>query len=254
MPRIVKGHHGPVRQPFRITYDPNTGHESVILYEASPPESIFGVTAGLETARIAYEIESDGAKAVLRAVTSRLELQPDLEETPIDKWEILANEIQKDLFEHPSAALIPDTELRAIRDAIQSPVEDQSPALTTASAIDLYSLLLRGTTHYTVGQYVVRHTRTVSDRYTRDLADVDVGLIYTTGQLISEATGSSLQTPMPLRMRNKLNNIAEPAFKSGFVWGWLKRPATEVTVANNKIEVSSEWWLEQWSTFIYGTR
>jgi hypothetical protein len=56
-----------------------------------------------------------------------------------------------------------------------------------------------------------------------------------------------------------LNTIASaydnstPTASDGYVYGWLKQTPTAVTVANQKLQVSGEFWLGQWSTFVYAS-
>ena len=72
--------------------------------------------------------------------------------------------------------------------------------------------------------------------------------------LIAETTNAgSWVFPLPGRMAYKISNLAAPIVISGYLWGWRKLPSTETTAAGNRIDITTEYWLEQWSTFIYGT-
>ena len=76
--------------------------------------------------------------------------------------------------------------------------------------------------------------------------------IYTTAQLLNEVTNPNLWSfPLPGRLQTKLQNIPAPAGVANFLWGWRKLPSTEITVPGNFIEITTEYWLEHWSTFYY---
>ena len=116
----------------------------------------------------------------------------------------------------------------------------------------LAELLLAGTTHYAFGQWVLRHTTNVSNAFAANIADLNVERCYTTFQLLTEVQNPSLWTfPMPARMAYKLNAIAAPASQADYQWGWRKLASPETTSANNRLEITTEYWLAQWHMFLY---
>jgi hypothetical protein len=56
-------------------------------------------------------------------------------------------------------------------------------------------------------------------------------------------------TPAPIH--TKLASIPIPAAHEGYEWSWRQLPSQMITTAHNRVEVSTEWWWEQWSTDLY---
>jgi hypothetical protein len=54
-------------------------------------------------------------------------------------------------------------------------------------------------------------------------------------------------------MVNKLQGLAAPPAQPDYLWGWRKLPSTETTTAASRIEITTEYWLEQWSLYYYQT-
>jgi hypothetical protein len=252
-PRIT-GTLQPVRQPVKVSYDPQRGLQIIIPWE-SAGNNLQGLATTYQANRVAYELEATDRKSTLVATASGGQLGiPDL---TTDTWQILGNEIQKSLLEHPDVVAGIDT---ATRDEIENATlngtkeADLNPALS-AFASKVFDRLRRGNTHYALGQYVLRHTTNVSNVYAQNVADFNIERIYTTSQLIAEVTNAnSWIFPMPGRMVNKLQGISAPTTKTGYLWGWRKLPSTETTTAGNRIEITTEYWLEQWDiTIAYKT-
>jgi hypothetical protein len=55
---------------------------------------------------------------------------------------------------------------------------------------------------------------------------------------------------MPGRMVYKLQNLVAPTAKTDYIWGWRKLPSTETTTSGNRVEITTEYWLEQWDIAI----
>lgn len=251
---IINGTLQAVRQPVKISYDPQRGYQITIPWE-SAGNNLNGLATTYQNQRVAYELEANDRKSSLTATASGGQLGiPDL---TTDTWQILGNEIQKSLLEQPDVVAGLD---QATRDEIEKAIlegtaeADLSPALN-AFASKVFDRLRRGNTHYALGQYVLRHTTNVSNQYNVNVSDFNIERIYTTSQLIAETTNSnSWIFPLPGRMVNKLSNIAAPTAKIGYLWGWRKLPSTEMTTSGNRIEITTEYWLEQWDiTIAYRT-
>lgn len=257
MPKIIAtGKSGPIKQPSEIRYDPVRGVEVVERWE-SVGDGLNGVAGNLALAGASYRQTKGKLKSELEATyAAGTASSSGVPEITTDVWEIRANEIQKDIREHPLASVTYISE--DVWNQIQSGLDnrtkpaDMSPALT-GNAAKVYDLLRRGSTHFSLGQYVLRHTTTVGARTTRNVSDNNVECIYTTAQLIAEATNTGLWAyPLPARLSTKIQAIQAPAAKPDYLWGWRKLPSTETTAAGNKVEITTEYWLEQWSTFVYG--
>ncbi len=113
-------------------------------------------------------------------------------------------------------------------------------------------LNFRGSTDYQRQQYVLRHTTNVSNRWQTNVSDFNVDYIYSTGSLLSECQNTGLWIlPLPARLAFKIGQIPVPQFRDNYFWGWKKGASTETTAANNRIDISTEFVLEQWSVDYY---
>src|SRR5690606_6075756 len=107
---------------------------------------------------------------------------------------------------------------------------------------------------YASYNYVLRHTTNVSNRWNVNIADINVNRLYTTAQLLSEAQNAGLWNyPLPPRLAYKINAIAVPTVQSGYLWSWLKSASSEASAANNRVNIVTEYALDQWSTDLYQT-
>lgn len=255
---IVKGRSGPIAQPLRITYDPKNGRKVHTPFMASSVDSLLNHAEELEEKKIGYTIESDGVKAWMSIDNAPTD--ESKEETPIDTWEMPGNEIHKALFEHPRCLAI-EAASPGILGVIQNKynlyqngegADDVfsagEPEVNTEARL-IYGLMIRGTTHFAVSQYVLRHVQTISQQFSQNIVDEDVGKIYTTAKLITEC--EEFDIPLYPRLKAKIQAIEEPDAEDGYLWGWRKLPATEALASDNKIAITNEYWLEQWSTFLY---
>jgi len=112
---------------------------------------------------------------------------------------------------------------------------------------NVYNLVLRGSDVYPYSQYVLRHTTNVGNGYNSNIADVNVDCVYTSSQLLSEVQNAGLWIfPLPGELQYFIQHIPAPAAQSGYLWGWLKRSATRTTAPFNRVDLTTEYWLEQW--------
>ncbi|MGN6552317.1 MAG: hypothetical protein ACTHLW_01090 [Verrucomicrobiota bacterium] len=129
---------------------------------------------------------------------------------------------------------------------------------TSAKAKQLSREIKKGQDAYASPQYVLRHTTNCSANSTNNISDINVDRLYTTSQLISEASDATLWIqPIPTRLKNKILTIptqsAAPTESSYYLWSWRKLPSTETLTANNRIEINTEYVLDLWSTLRYYT-
>lgn len=251
MPQVkINGTAQPVRQKLQVSYDPVNGLQIGVPF-VSAGNNCNGLVQQLISNRVAFEWQPSGCMS--RVVARASGGQAGVPNLSVDEWQLTANEIQKDLFEHPTSLAIDADQIHAIKKGL----EDHTPSEQLSidgNAIVLYDLLTRGTTHFALGQYVLRHSTNVSNDYSVNVADFNVERIYTTAQLIAEVTNpTSWVFPLPGRLVYKINNLAAPPARAGYLWGWRKLPSTEHTAAGNRIAITTEYSLEQWSTYIYQT-
>jgi hypothetical protein len=205
--------------------------------------------------------------------SASLEVEDPTQSFTIDTWEIVGNEESRDGLGHPTlinslvGGFVVDDVIEAMRRNLNANVK---PSDVFSSSGDLfgagpvvqlfYSLQVRGSTEYRHGQYVLRHKTNVPNRWNINIADIGIDTIYTTAQLLSETTDASLWIfPLPGRLQYKLGRIASDAIASNpgaanYQWGWLKSASTETTAANNRVDISTEYTFELWTTGYYPPR
>jgi hypothetical protein len=241
-----------------ISWDPQRGQIISQRWE-SAGDGLSGIASGYAAARIQYNWTKSPHKSVLVANASSSQL--GFPEVICDTWQILANEIQKDIKEFPGfqamEAAYPNTIGYVVRDVAlyNQGLAPGTPAPNVAAMPQsgyLAELLVRGATHFALGQYVLRHTTNVGNQYSANIADANIERCYTTAQLLGEVQNSSLWTfPLPGRLAYKLQNITAPPAQTHYQWGWRKLPSPETTTSNNRVEITTEYWLELWHTFLY---
>ncbi len=256
-----------ITEPNDKQYDfvPFRGWQTTWTYQSTYPI--------LSALALGFQVSSPGARQSITRVDGpiwRLVVIFDFlndgvsVEVPINTWELLGNDVQKDLYEHPTTLALGIDTISAVKVAVQSvnsssPGQEQSAKTTAVEnlrsvaganadvAEELFNLIIKGTTHYSVSEFVLRHTQTVSNTYQTQFALNNIEYIYTTDQLQSEAE-------IPSTIVFDIASIAEPSEKTGYLWGWLKRSPQISVVAGAKIQVTQEYWLDQWSTYAYFTK
>lgn len=189
----------------------------------------------------------------------------------VDTWQIVGNDLSMDALSHPAlfngiAAAYPSAPLSSIYGVInqmRAYLYDKVPEATAFGDSGLlngapdickrfYRLVIVGQDEYRRAQYVLRHTTNAPNRYSVNVADFGVEQIYSTAELLTECQDGALwYYPMPGRLAYKISAIPVPTAQTNYLWGWLKSPSTEITAANNRIEITTEFTLEQWSTDFY---
>lgn len=182
----------------------------------------------------------------------------------IDVWQIIGNSENRDGLSNPRliAALDGFDVDAIIADMRQALADQTSPADAFADGSPLagapaevqraYSRQQRGSTEYRRQQYVVRHTTNCSNVFPRNIADIGVDCIYTMAEFLSESQDSGLWIlPLPSSMAYALGAIPQPVSQPFYQWGWLKSAPTRTTAPNNRVDINTEFTLEQWSTDEY---
>jgi hypothetical protein len=244
MPKpIIKGSLQPVRQRVKIQFDPAQGVTTTTEYE-SAGDNCGGLAASFQRAGTAYDLTSNPVRSRLVATQSRNSF---IEETAVERWELLSNQQQLDVREHPNSVALGQTVLATVLKAVKN--HEAGKTVDTddysANALSLFRLLTRGVTHYTVPQWVLRYTANVSNDYLFfTTANSGIGAIYTNAQAASAVPAG--------RMRSTIQSITVPTADAELSWGWLKTSVTETIAARNRIDISAEYWLAQWPIFLYG--
>ena len=118
---------------------------------------------------------------------------------------------------------------------------------------DSYSL---GVTNFMRGKYKLRHTSNIPARWKSSVADFNVEKIYTIPQFVAEITGSNWIIPCPTYMVYKISNFipdSVAAWTPWYVWGALKEKSDAVSAANNRVELVTEYLIDNISTLLYPT-
>lgn len=288
---IINGKAWPNLQAKRFSFDPKNGFSTQYVYKGTAQGALKFASA-LTSLGLKWEAENDGPVTTLTHFNNAVDPEGNVSnEQPKDSWQLLGNELQKSIYEHP-ALLYANTLLTGTtwslpyilryntQGALQAASNLQpyppSPLPSTytedqAVAWDLWNglgsargnssvqpfynvfqdLLIKDQDHYALAQYVLRHTQTVSDQYGGSITDANPEFIYTTAQMIAECTDGSLSYRLPTRMIAKINSIPAPNPVGGYLWGWRKLPSTEITTANRKVEITTDYCLEQWNIGLY---
>lgn len=250
---IITGSLGPILKPVKVSYDPVRGL-SVHLDWESAGAGVVGVMNGLMTSRTAFEGEISGHKShVAATLTNGSNGFPDQVQ---DSWQLQANEIHKDIKEFEQTVSMENTEpgslakvLTAVDgynsgDSTIPTFSDISDAGARAIAVALFAYMIHGGTHFARGQYVFRWVTHVSYNSSNYRVEGTNELLYSTSQVLSEANP-------PAGIAGQMTSIAAPSSVTGYYWSWRRIPSTRSTVAGNRIEISTEYVLDQWSTFVY---
>lgn len=242
----------PITAGTTMSYDPSRGSVRVTKYK-SAGDNLGGMASDCIANRIPFEYSFSGTSSEITITES--------DGVASDNWQLLANEIQRDIKDHPRVFSIPRERKRKIYGQSEIANNGQDvDAIIVASFVGnellLYNQLLRGVTHYAVGQYVIKHTANIPniDGFgVGSIADIGIEKIYTTAQLTSEITDPVAWTnPCRGRILNKIRNIEiQEETSDDVMWGWRKLPAQETIAANNRVDVSYEYWLQAWSRLLY---
>ncbi len=208
-----------------------------------------------------YIRDNIACRLTFRNGVADLEVEDSTQQFTIDTWQILGNEVQLSILSHPTilAMDLDNHDLRVLSTAFQNQDQDWDDVYSQMHDIGnsivlerFYSLYLRGTTDYQRGQYVLRHTTNAPSIWSQNVADTNVDTIYSTAQLLSEVQNSGLWIfPLPGRLAYKIGAIPVLGPQANYEFGWLKHAATETTAANNRIDISTEYTLELWTTDLY---
>lgn len=113
-----------------------------------------------------------------------------------------------------------------------------------------------GVTNFMRGKYKLRHTSNIPARWNVSVADFNVEKIYTISQLIAECTSSSFIYPLPNYLSYKILNFVPDnvaAWTPYYTWGALKEKSDAQTAVNNRIELTTEYLIDNINTNLYLT-
>lgn len=226
-----------IRQPDRREWAVGTGDLTIRTYIG--PQS--------QAAALKTQLVADGATKVTQAddgATSTVTATyPFIAEDGVPPttnagqnitWELLGNDLNKDLRTHSSLSPTTDAEAKDINAAIEAvsagTAKVSSWCAKAGIVFDLYS---KGTTEYVLTQFVLRKTIKVS------AAD---------GVAASLANCNKVEAPtgVPTALFAIPTNQGDGAIE------WLKKPPTVAYLGNGKYSIAQEWWAGKWSQDLYG--
>lgn len=272
----IKGATGPTREPVSYTFDPREGYQSEISYNGTNA-AMQGLSAQFAASLIrhSYKELGDGfARVTIEAPGAGTGGGSVSDETVVDVWEMPSGEIDRDIFEHPDVidGVTDDLKvlINAAYDEFRNPTKKSSWfrsadgtitynfVLPTAIENDetanaVFNLKKRGLNQFSQNRRILRHRRIIANNFSGDLSYANEGKLYTTEQLLEECGGFTF--PIPTRFVNKIELVSEAeqpeTAHEGFLWSWRKLQSDERTAANNKVEVVTEYHLDEWSTLLY---
>ena len=255
---IINGTLMPVKRPDELDYDPVRG---LILTKEfhSAGDNLAGVANLYLNAKTAYHwTRSPVVSKIVATISGGQDGLPDI--APAN-WQLLCNETQKSIFTCKYAldglATYPNlfddvnwaVSLLRLGDdsskAEEATFEEALPDGEVPIFTYLVNKLLAGETSYAKGQYVLRRTYSISNFYDGPPLP---GEAYAECLLSNDAV---VMFDMPTPIQVKLLSIPVVTPHTGYLWGWRQLPSTMTTSAQNRVEVSTEWWLDEWDANLY---
>lgn len=256
----LKGTLVPQRQRLRERWSPSGGFNQDLEWKTFSESQIRSLAALCAANGYEYELVNQHGVWTLIALSSGNGAGGTPEVT-IDTWEIGAPRKSIDVKLHPLTQDIINNSgdasavIRGMKQALDDPtlayadIDDLDPVDSGDEAIffALLDTMRAGATSYYQTGYVLKHTTNVSNRYAANIADIGVDRFYTTAQLLSEVQDVSAWVyPLPGRLAYKiLDFTSEMASRYGSAhnhsWGWLKFGSSENTVANNRVNIVTEY-------------
>lgn len=228
----------------RIRYVPGRG-ASVERVFTGNERYIYGIFNSLSADQYAEIDDSESPLFRLIVRTADIDEVPGTTAPVQTVWELLGNTLERDLKEHPNFRDIPPKVMANIQDLIDEPSTpvSVSPAWDDAAQA-FYELARHGTVKYADSQWVLRRTMIAGTRYQTEYSLDGVKKLWTTAQL-------KTKEGLPATLFWDVSKLTAPVELADHLWSWLKMgPVITQTVAG-RWQISQEFWLENWSTWIY---
>lgn len=247
---IIKGTASAVLAGTRRRFDPSRGWTTVFRYEFSDSASanaFGGAQAGGQNA-----VDIDDRGPVYSVEISSPTVDPGGTEDPVGRFEVFPVETEKAIWELPAFQSLTAEEQGALRVY----AEDQSDAnhdaalaaISSFDGLEILALVRKGTDHYSAPTVGFRFNQTVSDSYSAiGGAGNSISRIFTSATLISSVGPPTLYVSMI-----NAATAALPTPATGYAKGWLKKQSSITQRGVNRSDITQEWILENWSTFLYG--
>ena len=274
---ILRGTRAPLRQKLTEKWSPTKGFTASYDWLGFGEDEMRALAAQYAELGLEYEFVNEHGVFTLRGMIAGNGGSNDGIQDTVDVWEIanqdeIVSSLKNPIYNTAGANPIPAAYLELIAYAVRngSSIADASAALTEdtgdiyASAIDdneyavrLFKRLVGDQTGFFDSRYVLRHTTNVSNRWAANIADIGANMIYTTADLLTEVQSGALWIyPLPGRLAYKINALSSELIgrygtEDDYQWGWLKGGSSEMTSANNRVNIVTEYKFYQWSTDEY---
>lgn len=248
--------------PQPTSYGQNdAGSFSIIPFESTDPNKINALAAQFQALGYNYNVEHSFGKS---KITLQLAFNPLAIEAPVDLWEYIGQDAQKDLLcsavqtgitatlsqqniEIIRQCLANDFSSTASKDAsvktlAQSDFTDGNPA----NAFKIYNLMKAGVTDSLVQTSTIRHTQTVSYVYPLTLSKLNLNRIISTPTLIA------MENPPNWAVTGLPSDIP-PGFQTiQAQFAWRKKSPTIQQIAFRKEQLIQEFEYGLWATDVWG--
>jgi len=266
MATILRGTSTPLIQRYGEKWSPSTGFARNYVYKNFDEAQMRAQFQAFINAGVEAQISSSFGVWELEAIDTTGEVT-------IDKWEVNIDEEQPSALQNPrnianvDDASVMDVLAVALRDGLSlaeahAKIAEDTGGTYTAPPYNAYTKrlferMMAGQTQYQSSRMILRHTTNAPARYQSNIADLGVNMLYTHADLLSECLSGSLWVyPLPGALEYALTyfyNTYSPTSKSNYLWSWLKSGSPRVTAANNRVDISTQFKLDQWSTDEYET-
>lgn len=223
-----------------LVYTPNVGTQWTLIFEGTP--SACTTAYALVSPFFKKELDSTRGAVYRLIVTTPDDPNATGHEVLSTQFELLPNQLQKDIWEHPKALALSQSDRAAVKKAVKA---GTSSGLG-GNALTLCNMLLEGngSRSFQKSQYAFKVTQVVASNYVVKVSFTNVEKIYTTTQLKNEIQ-------MPSTYLISIDAIDQPAAPAGYMTGWLKQAPSVTNSAGNRISIVNEYWLQTWSTWLY---
>lgn len=245
------GQGGMIPQPVRRQYVQGRGWTWTISF-IGPKALAFGLEQQLIAAHYDVSTVEEGPMATVEATFSGRDDTAGTDEVPEDNWELTFNIVEKEFYESPRVAALAQTTIdgedllsqlrRAIDEKTLRNVSPEIGAVTYADFYEAYNLALAGTTSIIIEQAIIRRTRTVSARFSRQAIMTNVGKIITVAQMSSQELA-------PAEIVITETASTSLAFTARF--GYRKAKPSITQTAQNKWHIVNEYVSGVWPNILY---
>jgi hypothetical protein len=285
MTPIATGKPAASSQGVKFSYNPKTGlaYGTIIRGRTDQAATVAGSIewwiANLVAGRTAFDYEQQGPIGQITITAESATLVEGEAEIPIDSWQLFPNEVHKSWDKHPRSQAMEQDQygnlavIRTVAELLRSTSpfggddpfsyankpDNLPPGWTfgaySADAEAAKTLLVYGDDQYADSEMALRHTQTISDKYTYNSAHFNfdnIETVYTPAELISEC-GSGWAYNLPPTIAAAVASMSAPVNMDtvAYRWGWRKQAPSAVSAANSRIELSIEFVLGQWAKYYY---